>query len=540
MERARKTKRNLWGEAETLADVILLSPEQLISTSCEGLVRSKYFLARICFLGVDEVHLINSWGEGFRKSFTQIGFVRARISSSHTVTVIAATATLRPGKAHNNVCATLGLHADDFYHLRRSNHRPELSIRFRTLRRGLGGWIFPDLAWILDGTRRTVVFCRTISLSFKVALYLRGLAPPSPSHDTRIRMYNSLNWPSYNEATRHLFRTTPDAQIIVATTSFMVGLDFPDISDTILLGHPPSVDELLQWAGRTGRDHCAVQDARCITYLAPKASETARAILDGTSSKKKHGGKPSADAETKMDEGMAAMILAPCKIAKQNELYDNPEDRPCLCEGCSARREALQPWLGGCTCSGCLSDINPPLRTATPSTLSTENTVKPGQRLSKAMREYGTFQLINFQRTVYLARKTTDARFLPPTTVFPSLAIKDVLDHFALIQSLDDVIQLMRPYSTELSDHLPTLWRLCRKLRRRFEQMAHDHKEALKAKQLEKATNSQRSMSPILQDHSQAELIPASVTEVSVGAVLPAVRTLQSCPTCEHRELTRG
>ncbi|KAH9928409.1 uncharacterized protein B0H18DRAFT_1001167, partial [Fomitopsis serialis] len=52
---------------------------------------------------------------------------------------------------------------------------------------------------------------------------------------------------------------------------------------------------------------------------------------------------------------MARMILAPCKAAEQNRLYDNPPSDPsCSCETCS-RRPRL-PTPPACKCSGCVPE----------------------------------------------------------------------------------------------------------------------------------------------------------------------------------------
>ena len=98
LDATRKVGVNLWEQAEKESSAIFLSPEQLISKAYEKLIQSKEFRARICAVGIDEVHLLNSWGSGFRKAFRQIGFVRARMDTSRSVSVIATTATLRGGR----------------------------------------------------------------------------------------------------------------------------------------------------------------------------------------------------------------------------------------------------------------------------------------------------------------------------------------------------------------------------------------------------------------------------------------------------------
>lgn len=173
--------------------MILLSPELLTSQGFETLLQRPGFQARICALGIDEVHLLNSWGTGFRKAFLQLGYMRARMRD--TVRLIGLSASILAGRPLKNICEFLGLRWGQFYFLQRSNVRPEIQLVFRPLSHGLGGWKFPDFRWILDDHRKTVIFCRTIALSFRLACYLQQA---SMSSHSPIRLYNSLNWPSYN------------------------------------------------------------------------------------------------------------------------------------------------------------------------------------------------------------------------------------------------------------------------------------------------------------------------------------------------------
>ena len=84
---------------------MLLSPEQLVSEHFAKLLEDETYWNRICALGVDEVHLLLSWGAQFRKPFRQIGHVRAQLPD--TAVLIALTATMRAGPAYKSVCKFL-------------------------------------------------------------------------------------------------------------------------------------------------------------------------------------------------------------------------------------------------------------------------------------------------------------------------------------------------------------------------------------------------------------------------------------------------
>ncbi len=77
---AAMKKESLWTVARSGIDMILLSPEQLATKGFENLINDSELSCRICGFLVDEMHLINTWGKGFRKKFTQIGFARSRLT----------------------------------------------------------------------------------------------------------------------------------------------------------------------------------------------------------------------------------------------------------------------------------------------------------------------------------------------------------------------------------------------------------------------------------------------------------------------------
>ncbi|KAF9235287.1 hypothetical protein BU15DRAFT_51507 [Melanogaster broomeanus] len=169
LREARNRGENLWSSAQNGISMILLSPEQLMSRSFELLLYHKPFQLRVCALGIDEIHLLNMWGNGFRKAFEQIGFVAARMPSR--IVQIGLTATLARGAPMDNVCKLLGFKRGEYHLIRWSNLWSDVRILFRTLQHGLGGWDFPQFLWVLDSGRKTLVFTRTIHLSFRLLVY---------------------------------------------------------------------------------------------------------------------------------------------------------------------------------------------------------------------------------------------------------------------------------------------------------------------------------------------------------------------------------
>ena len=173
-------RSEMWTRAgENGSRVLLLSPEQLISKRLEKLINDSSFRRRVCLLAVDEVHLLDSWGNSFRKAYQQIQYVRARFELS--LVAVAFTATLLPDDQTDRVCHFIGLQR--YHTVQRSNRRPEIQLIFRVLTHGIESWEFSDLRWIIDDMqqKKTIIFCTTIRDGFRIFSYLWRLLD-SPPH----------------------------------------------------------------------------------------------------------------------------------------------------------------------------------------------------------------------------------------------------------------------------------------------------------------------------------------------------------------------
>ncbi|KAH9917525.1 P-loop containing nucleoside triphosphate hydrolase protein [Amylocystis lapponica] len=472
----KQRRENLWVTAQTGISMILLSPEMLSTKGYQSLMQSSTFMRRICAFGVDEVHLVNSWGAGFRPCFTQIGFARARLPN-RTI-LILATASLMAGIATENVCRFFGLKNHSFHLIRRSNIRPDIRVIFRTLSHGLGGMVFPDLRWIVEQRRKTLVFCRTIHLGNRVATYLRSLVSPPTVPTIAIRLYNSLNWPDYNTETLRLFQHDPECSIIVATDTLMVGVDLPNVEDVVLPEIPRDPDEELQKIGRAGRNWRMVHGARGIVYVTQQNVKDARALLQG---KKLTGAKKRAA----MNLDMARMITADCKTDEQNRLYDNPpSDTPCLCRSCTTNP---RPTRMSCDCGGCVPEVLPsaPVVAVKKSSGHGMN-LKANERVSRAMRAHGTQRLLVLRETLYRMASQQEKLILPPYVFLPDPVIQNVLSCFPWLKTIEDLNPLLRG-QTYLENRSGELWAVVLELRETFATMREEKKIELALRRAEKA-----------------------------------------------------
>ncbi|KAH7902761.1 P-loop containing nucleoside triphosphate hydrolase protein [Hygrophoropsis aurantiaca] len=202
--------------------VSLWSPEKLTSSGADAVIRDETFRRNLALYGVDETHVVYIWGASFRAAYRQIGLVHKRLPKH--VPLVAVTATLVPGAEQNE------------------------------LTHGLGGDTFPDIAWVLDAGEKVVLYCKTIELAFRVALYLWSLCPAGPARRMKaVRLWYSLTSSTYNAETLDLFTNDPDTCAIVATVAFGLGMNQRNIWKVVNVGLQDSLSPIIQQDGRAGR-----------------------------------------------------------------------------------------------------------------------------------------------------------------------------------------------------------------------------------------------------------------------------------------------
>ena len=83
-----------WKQANDDPHMIFLAPEQLLSKEFSELVKDGGMLMlHTCILAVDEAHLLNTWGTGFRKAYHQIGWVCSHL---HNVVLLGTVNPAAP------------------------------------------------------------------------------------------------------------------------------------------------------------------------------------------------------------------------------------------------------------------------------------------------------------------------------------------------------------------------------------------------------------------------------------------------------------
>jgi hypothetical protein len=448
---ARLRGEDLWLTAREGVSMLCLSPEQLISKGFADLLEHKPFWNRFRALGVDEIHLLYLWGMSFRLVFQQIEFVRSRCPP--WIITMGLSATVAKGRVMDHVCKFLGYRPGKFHVIRRSNARYDVQLIIRELENGLGGLKFPQLNWVFDEDKKSLIFCPTIALEFRVKVFLwreasaRGLNPKK-----LIRMYNSLNWPSYNTETLDLMHNDPDLKILLSTDCLCVGFNCKHIRNVIIMGEEKDVNGYVQKVGRPGRDCEVVKDPRGIMYVTKKAVAVAKEVVEMNAQGQKRDGGNKNDDE--MDIGMARFLLSSCLPAQQDIEFDNPvDDPPCLCETCTSKPCPARP--NPCNCSKCLLEVLP----AKPKQRRTVPAIPMAERLTDDMRSIATKHLIHFRTKLWRTADEIDYCVVPPVAFLPDIIIKRILDNYALLCSITDLDPIIKGESY-LLPHRDALWQL--------------------------------------------------------------------------------
>lgn len=473
-EANENNRPDLWARAvnDLSISIVVMSPEQLKSSEYAQTLEKEYFSNRIFALTVDEAHLLLTWGKIFRKPFQQIGLARSRLPDN--TVLIALTATMRGGEAVKSVRRFLGL-TDGYFHLiRRSNQRHDIQLIFRDASSPPTGSSFSELDWILHGKRKTLVFCRSISLGNRVHQYMyyldKKLGGDPASVTNRMREYNALS-KEYNEETRNLMHSGR-CSLVFATSTLAIGVDIDDIEDVVIYGDPEDLNELLQMIGRIRprRDGNPVGTLCGIVYFSPNARKRAEDSLA-----RRHGSSSKTvrlESEAGMDESLAEIYLAECKVNNIDKQYENPPyDDPCHCPTCT--RSPPITKRSPCTCTGTNCSPEQVVSTSTQSGTSAHGSVSANaadlpnknQRISPSLRTHGTRQLKHFRINMFHNGDPSAMIMLPPDAYFTDEEIKKVLDRFALLNTVDDVTLLvsklgnkrLTPYAQPLFERLQAL-----------------------------------------------------------------------------------
>ncbi|HEV2954206.1 MAG TPA: ATP-dependent DNA helicase RecQ [Candidatus Dormibacteraeota bacterium] len=202
------------------------------------------FLNRLAGLGVarmvvDEAHCISTWGHDFRPDYRRL---RDALEACGRPAVSAFTATATP-PVREDIANSLDLR-DPLISVTGFN-RPNLRLAVRRCR-GDREKLEVLREYLDPGEGRVIIYTGTVASADEISRTILAWGH-------RVVTYHGRLSDDARKQAQTEF-TTGQAQIVVATSAFGMGIDIPDVRQVIHTQIPGSLEAYYQEAGRAGRD----------------------------------------------------------------------------------------------------------------------------------------------------------------------------------------------------------------------------------------------------------------------------------------------
>jgi ATP-dependent DNA helicase RecQ len=252
-------------EIQTVRKDIKAGKTKLLYVAPESLTKEENvkFLkeVNISFFAIDEAHCISEWGHDFRPEYRRL---RPIIDEIGKVPIIALTATATE-KVQGDIQKNLGMmdaslfkasfnRANLYYEMRPKQNVLKEMIKFVKQNAGKSGVIY------CLSRKKVEEVAETLTVNGIRALpYHAGLDPATrASHQDKFLM--------------------EEADVIVATIAFGMGIDKPDVRFVIHHDIPKSLEGYYQETGRAGRDG---REGKCVTFYSFKDIEKLEKFMKG-------------------------------------------------------------------------------------------------------------------------------------------------------------------------------------------------------------------------------------------------------------------
>ncbi len=244
--------------SEGKTKMLYVAPETLKKDETIDFLKS----VQVSFVAVDEAHCISEWGHDFRPEYRRIKQIVKEIDD---VPMMALTATATP-KVQLDVQKNLNMQDAEVF--KSSFNRSNLYYEVQP--KGSKAQTMKDLISFIHKRKGMsgIVYCLSRKKTEEISEILQAnninALPYHAGLDAKTRAGNQDKF------------LMEDADVIVATIAFGMGIDKPDVRFIIHYDVPKSLEGYYQETGRSGRDGL---EGDCLLFFNPKDTEKLEKFL---------------------------------------------------------------------------------------------------------------------------------------------------------------------------------------------------------------------------------------------------------------------
>ena len=224
--------------------LLYLTPEGLAKEAMLEVLRALHSRRLVNAIAVDEAHCVSEWGQGFRPEYRLIADARESLGTP-LVPIQAFTATAT-ASVRDDIIKCLRLRTPAV--ITGSNDRPNIFFEVvdGSASGGGGAEEAAFVSWVASTGGTGIVYCRTKKEVDRVADLLCDA-------DIDCEAYHAGKDPARRKRIQDDW-TDGSTRVVVATIAFGMGVNKRDVRWVVHWDPPSSLENLLQEAGRAGRD----------------------------------------------------------------------------------------------------------------------------------------------------------------------------------------------------------------------------------------------------------------------------------------------